>query len=499
MKPRAFGETVKEPVPEHDGHAARRPTSRRGIVRVACVACLALAPAPVPAAAPPQPVPPRWKAGPCLLLDDFLLAQSEHLARKVTPPARHPAPVVTGAGSDGRGDRCFQPYLTVIRDPLTRRFRIWYSVPESEGQSHVATMESEDGVKWIRPHRVLADPARITFGCAIVDRGPEFPRGEERFALGFFGTHRGRGGLQIAVSPDGLRWNGLDVVLPTSHDIVWLGWDPLRRRYLAFVSMIERGWCRTPYQSVSDDLRSWKEPWRVAKPEPGEEGETQFYCMAGAMARGDLLVALVKVLRDDLNAEPGVTAKDLGDTQRAFAGIGYTGVAWSRDGETWTRDIEPFLDRNAEPGTWDRAMAWGDCQLVVDDETFVYYGGYRRGHKVERFTERQIGLARMPRDRYVARVAGPTPGKLRTRAAVLDATGLALNARVKGAIKARILDAEGRPVEGYDWTDGRPIRGDGVRLEVTWRRPLVELKGKAVALELSITDAELWAFEWTDG
>lgn len=37
-------------------------------------------------------------------------------------------------------------------------------------------------------------------------------------------------------------------------------------------------------------------------------------------------------------------------------------------------------------------MTWADCQLVVGDEMFIYYGGYARGHKVERFTERQIGL-----------------------------------------------------------------------------------------------------------
>jgi hypothetical protein len=107
--------------------------------------------------------------------------------------------------------------------------------------------------------------------------------------------------------------------------------------------------------------------------------------MAGILARGDLLIGLVKVLRDDLPAEASGEKR----------GIGYTTLAYSRDGVTWTRDREPFLPRNPSTGTWDHAMSWGDCQCPVDDDVFIYYGGYARGHKVERFTERQIGLARM--------------------------------------------------------------------------------------------------------
>ena len=111
------------------------------------------------------------------------------------------------------------------------------------------------------------------------------------------------------------------------------------------------------------------------------------------------MVSLVKVLRDDLNCEPDKTAAELRDTRRPYAGLGYTVLAWSRDGETWKRDTEPFLDRNPQPGTWDRAMAWADDQLIVGDYVYLYYGGYRWGHKAERFTERQIGFAHMPRDR----------------------------------------------------------------------------------------------------
>ena len=96
------------------------------------------------------------------------------------------------------------------------------------------------------------------------------------------------------------------------------------------------------------------------------------------------MIGLLKVLRDDLSAESG----------GAVNGIGYTCLAWTRDGTTWHRDRQPLMDRNSMSGTWDCAMTWGDCLLPVDDDVFIYYGGYARGHKVERFKERQIGFLR---------------------------------------------------------------------------------------------------------
>ena len=79
---------------------------------------MALARTEAPAADAAQRDQFRWKPGPILLLDDFFLDRAENLVRKVTPPRRNPDPIVTGARPDGKGDGCFQPYFTVIRDPV---------------------------------------------------------------------------------------------------------------------------------------------------------------------------------------------------------------------------------------------------------------------------------------------------------------------------------------------------------------------------------------------
>lgn len=433
--------------------------------------------------------------GPQLLLDDHLIETSSNLTRRVRSPRRDlDHPVITGPE-----DRCFQPYVSVLQDPETRRFRVWYGIPAREAsgqlssmQSHLAYMESEDGIQWKRPHRVLTDPAHIQFGVSILDDGKECPDLQQRYKYGW----HAEGGLRVAASPDGLAWKPLtpEPVLRHDHDINGIFHDRLRKRYLAFVSSIGTGptWSgrrRNTLASFSPDLIHWEQPWSIISPDDSkDQGQTEFYCMAGVLARGNLLIGTVKVLRDDLPADPG------GDV----AGIGYTVLAWSHDGgRTWTRDREPFLDRNPERGAWDHAMTWADCQLPVGDQVYCYYGGYARGHKTERFTERQIGLVRFPRDRYVAREAGDASGTLWTPLLTLDARRLTLNLDAKeGEARVQMLDVNGVPVPGFTYTECRPLTGDSLTAEVRWAQPLERLRGKPVRLEITLRRGALYALEF---
>lgn len=426
--------------------------------------------------------------GPQLFVDDYLIEETEGLERRVERPQRDPGlgnPVVTG-----KGDRNYQPYLTVLRDPESGRFRMWYGAygESPDGiTSHLGYTESGDGIRWDTPGRLLGDPGPIQFGSSILDEGKDYAPAQERYKFAWWHD----GGLKLATSPDGLAWTLLRPypVLRHNHDINNLWWDALRQRYVATISVYTTGptWPgtrRVTLQSTSRDLLTWEAPWYVLTPSAGcDHPELQFYAMNGYLERGGLWLGMVKVLRDDLRA-PG--------TPEGAYGVGYTTLAWSRDGRHWVRDPEPYFEPDPDPTAWDHAHAWIDWQLPVEGNVLLYYGGYRNGHKMNRFEERQIGVLRIAQDRYVSRHAGAEEGRLVTPPVRLNARRLTVNARAEGELRAQVTDEAGAPLKGFGYEDCAPIRGDGLAQVVRWKGELGALAGRVVRLELRLREGDLY-------
>jgi hypothetical protein len=235
--------------------------------------------------------------------------------------------------------------------------------------------------------------------------------------------------------------------------------------------------------STSPDFLHWERPRRIFAPDPRDDGLLEFYGMGAMHLRGTLRIGLVRVLRDDLACDPG-GPKD---------GIGYSVLATSRDGVTWRRRREPFLDRNPRPGAWDHAMSWIGAAVPVGEEMYFYYGGYARGHKVAPATERQIGLARMKQDRYLALVPGGDEGRLVTRPLFIPGGRLTVNARaMRGTVRIRLLDLEERPLGELGAVEASPIVGDVLAGPVCWPEPLERLRGRSVRLEFRVRRAALF-------
>jgi hypothetical protein len=432
--------------------------------------------------------PIRLRPGPQLFVDDYLVGKSVDVKRRVNCPVRdRKGPIITA-----KEDLNHQPYMSIIRNPETKRLRIWYGVFGPHRESHLATMESDDGIHWQRPTQVLKDPGPINFGSSVIDEGPDFPDRSARYKFAYWNG----GGLKIAVSSDGLKWKLLrpNPVLRHNHDITNLFYDTLRKRYAATISVTspEPTWTadrchRWTMQSTSRDLIHWEKPWYIlTSDDPSDPPETQFYAMSGHLIRGDLWIGLVKILHDNWQAK---------GTPKGSYGVGSTQLAWTRDGQTWYRDQTPYFEPDPKVGAWDHAHAWMDFQLPIGDETYIYYGGYKNGHKVNRYEERQIGLVRIPRDRYVSRDAGPDGGTLTTPPVILEGKKLTVNAHVRGEMRVRLLDTAGKPLPGFDFGDCQPIRGDGIALPVEWPGTLEAVKDKPVRIEFQMKDSQLYAFD----
>ena len=446
--------------------------------------------------------PIKLAPGPHLFVDDYYIASSKNVKRVVGVPQRDPAvpnPIITG-----KEDGCFQPYMTIIKDESRGRFRMWLGCRTEDmnaSRSHIGYIESADGIHWERPVRILPDPAPIQFGVSVIDEGPGYSRPEARFK---FGWYMG-GGLKIATSPDGLAWTPLrpDPVLYHNHDITSIFYDNIRKRYMATVSVYREGgtWSgnrRITMQSYSPNLVDWCEPHYVLLPDASrDEGETQFYAMDGFLTRGELIVGMVKVLRDEVKVDNPPDPPD------AY-GMGYTELAWTRDGETWVRDPEPFFTPNPQKGTWDHAHAWVDDQVPVGEEVYLYYGGYARGHKVNRFEERQIGLLKMKRDRYVGRMASGGTGMIVTPLLLFGdgparskraAPYLTVNANARGGVlRVQVSDGTGQPIPSFTFDDCIPVKEDALDAPVRWSQSLGAAQGKPVRLEFSLENACLYGF-----
>lgn len=456
----------------------------------------------------PSEEPMSVASGPILFLDDYFIAYQSGLERRWQHPERLPHPVL-----DNERFGTTQPYVTVLYDPDWGRYRIWYN----RGAS-VWHAVSADGIHWENPR--LALELQHAYGASVVQNPAWEEAPERRFLLAYWevdeslrGTPKDNAGMCVAFSPDGLRWHRFpgNPVLPTwpegygkytRHsvgDIIDAFHDAPRSGYRCAVKLAalpEDGYQPGPRAHAgirrlvgmthSEDFVHWEKPWRIFVPDQEDEGLLEFYSMGGVHFRGDLAIGWVRALRDDLPCDPGGPPD----------GIGYTVLATSRDGVTWQRWREPFLDRNPEPGSWDHAMTWVSSTLTVGDRLYLYYGGYARGHKVEPRRERQIGLAILPKDRYVALAPFREEGVLITRSFIWKGAGLTLNARtLTGEVCLRILDRAGKPLPGFDFEDAKPFSGDAIGAPIPFRTPLAALQGQPVRLELRLRQAELFAVE----
>lgn len=302
---------------------------------------------------------------PHLLIDNHEIQSVKGLARVIEKPVVRPAPII-----DGANDQNYTPYLSVLTGG--NGLRLWFDARNPEtGERYLGYRESADGFTW-KDARAIRTPEEMRYGVSVIKDGAGF-------VLAWYGWR----GVHIARSPDGITWTQIagPILGETVGDIISL--VKTRGQYFLYYKTYE-GPRRVVGVTTSTDLLNWSPGNLIFQPDTQDEGATEFYSLGGITERGGLMVGFLRVLRDDIDQ-----------------GVGYTVLAWSRDGLTWQRDRQPFLDR--KPGTFYGAMAWADAQATMGNQTLIYFGGYSIGHKPDPYTSRTIGVATISTDRYVAR------------------------------------------------------------------------------------------------
>ncbi len=421
-----------------------------------------------------------------LFLDDYWLGQSTNVTRFINKPAR----TLTSPVLDSARFGVVQPFITVLPKD-GGGYRMWFvSTPDitptpTYWGPNMEIADSADGQNWdpASQRRLTNFPA--TYANTIMDS--KAAGSGQRFKTSYQQHDRQRTAgvdflkTRLATSADGVNWtdSGINTLFPghgvdgTNNwgDIVDFFYDPATAKYTLFFRYSgPYSWTdaegvkhtnvaiRRTGQVTSTDFLHWTDttnPKIAFAPDQNDSGITQFYGGAVAVERkGDLLVGFLKVLRDDLSATGAIenttsgtppTSCITGRESLGGCGIGYSVLTWSRDnGQTWTRDREAFLSPNPTVGSWDHAHAWISSTVPIGNVLNIYYGGYKWGHKWSSATDRQIGLVKITKDRYVARKFGATAGKLLTKPIVLAGNQLILNADFeRGSMTIKALDLQG--------------------------------------------------------
>jgi hypothetical protein len=459
----------------------------------------------------------KLSSGPQLFLDDFLIDDMQNLTRVMDHPRALPEPIIEGEDSHYRN----QPFTSTIYYPEENLFRMWYScfakgAPLTQERPLVhAYAESKDGLNWRFPSLGLKEingskqnNALLTceigingYPVSVVDRGAQFPDSHKRFVfVGYLGTVR-KLGVGIAFSADGITWKAHEKNPVLDHyafgqlrgDIVEVFYDKVNERYLMTLCVLstkDEGFIavspRPNYSrrlvalSESKDFINWTKPRRIIV-SANKLDTTEFYGLTINYLNG-LYVGLLRILRDDLAANP----------DGEIAGIGWTELAVSRDGENWQRLPGKFFDRNTTPGSWSNAMGWIGSVVYLEKEMFFYFGGYDSGHKVG---TRQIGISRMPLHRFMAleeRLG--KRGILKTKKFTTECTQLTLNCQ-SGHIRVQLLDKNGSVIPGYSLDDCDVLRGNSLSKTVKWKdkAELPDAKSDGIAVEIELQNASLWA------
>ncbi|MBB74727.1 MAG: hypothetical protein CMJ75_09460 [Planctomycetaceae bacterium] len=429
------------------------------------------------------------------LIDDFLVAEKTGDLRQVMHSPK-PAEVVFVTGKPWEGNT--SAYYTIFRDGDL--FRMYYRGSHADAQKQSAHREvtcyaeSRDGVHWTKPdlglvefqgskhNNIVWDGIGTHCFAVFKDANPACPP-TARYKAISRGRPRGKKGLYIFQSPDGVNWKLMaeePVITDGYFDSQNLAfWDPYARTYRAYHRTFIDG-VRAIMTQTSTNYRDWTKP--VVLQYPANTPREHLYTNAVFNYPGAEHILV------------GFPTRYLPKQNSRVEPIMMT----SRDGLRFNRWPDPVVPETAPKdrgGNRSNYMTWGMVSLPGKSDEFSVYAteAYYEGPdcRVRRFVFRKDGLVSLSANQ----------GSATTHAIRFVGKELVLNYRTRkrgGSIRVEVQDASGRPLQGLALADCCPLVGDQIEQQVIWERDtqLSRWAGKPIRLRFVVQDADLFSLRF---
>ena len=454
-----------------------------------------------------------------LFLDDYRVESAHDVERVVHPGEKLPEPVIR---ADKPWEASAYIYGSVFK--IGDVYRMWYTCYNDQAPNyHMCYAESSDGLTWDKPEGhgsvgykdIPASETNIVLdGSGTIAYNPDAPADRRFLLMKFQGGPNGYYGWK---SPDGFAWTPLSPdPLLLDGDVSQVTWDPEAELYIAtikkrmFTSRTPGIYERSAFVSTSPDFLTWTTPQLAVSGDSADDGEAE--AMGGL--EGQIYGMPVVPYESTYIGIPwvfSVTDYTSGEYATASDGPVTPQLASSRDLLRWQRPVRSALIEAGRGGAWDDGAIYTASNLLVGRKTMsMYYGGFNNDHGGADSKDPnrdnhvgQSGMVTWRRDGFVSLSNASLPGlgdagEVTTKPVVFDGSALNVNAVVHegGSLVVEALDAEGEPIPGFTAGQARPVTGDQLAAEVTWRGGgrLADLAGQEVRFRFQVVNADLYSY-----
>ncbi|WP_236973592.1 hypothetical protein [Membranihabitans maritimus] len=464
-----------------------------------------------------------------IFVDSERVAKTQKIIRMVHPAQKFKEPVLMadipweqGAEYNGKKDRRIYIYGTVLRNPQTGQFQMWYNRLKT---NYYAL--STDGINWHRPG--LKQPGKnnkielFNFHSPSIIEDSFETDPEKRFKaigsvkstisdediqylktrFGGYDWYKGSSAYSAAYSPDGINWKLYPLPIIIGGDTITLAQDPETGEYLAFHKNKnrpdEKG--RKVFLSVSKNMQDWTKPVLVMEADKTDhlraqllDGGThaEIYNMSAFPYAGQWLGLITVFHRTG-------APKVKGPGQSGHDGPIHVQLVHSRDGRNWKRCSDRFPAIGLGPFDYDSGSILGVCNspVIVGDEMWVYYTAMTTTHGGY-LPDKQMSIARAVwrLDGMVSMQAGTKEGMVETTSWRPEGKQLFVNADVRGGhLLAEVLDSKGKVIRGYERENCISFTGSSTDRLIKWERMDMLPSNKSIRLRFYIMQGDLYSYK----